>query len=149
MIFARRGGSWPPENILVPTGGASAASKAAEMAFAISDENSRVMLFHVVDPELAPTGSTSIHSSAGLRLELGYNMLGSVREIGESLGVSVTSEVHMGRGVVSSILARAEHDIDLMIVGTNVRSGSQRLYLGPKVERLVAESTCSMIIFNV
>ena len=63
--------------------------------------------------------------------------------------MSDATEVLMGDSTVPSIVDRAGHDIDLVILGTNIRAGSHRLYLGPKVERLLAEVPCSMIIFNV
>ncbi|MDH3190735.1 MAG: cation:proton antiporter, partial [Acidimicrobiia bacterium] len=149
MIFSSRTGNWPPSRIMVPTGGAAAASRAADLAFALCDQESQVLLFHVIDPESVTELATSKHSSPALRLELGHNVVNALREVGEELGVSVATEVLMGDGTVPSIVDRASHDVDLVILGTNIRAGSHRLYLGPKVERLLAEVPCSMIIFNV
>lgn len=149
MIFASRGGIWPPQKIMVPTGGAAPASRAADLAFALSDEETQVLLFHVIDPESSTFMSTSKQSSPAVRLDVGHSVVNALREVGEGMGVSVATEVLMGDSTVPAIVDRASHDIDLVILGTNIRAGSHRLYLGPKVERLLAEVPCSMIIFNV
>lgn len=149
MIFSSRSGTWPPNKIMVPTGGGAAASRAADLAFALSGEETQVLLFHVIDPDSATLVSTSQHSSPALQLDVGHSVVDALREVGEGLGVSVATEILMGERTVPSILDRAGREVDLVILGTNIRAGSHRLYLGPKVERLLAEVPCSMIIFNV
>jgi nucleotide-binding universal stress UspA family protein len=149
MIFSSRGSPWPPQRIMVPTGGASAASRAADLAFALSDDQSQVLLFHAVDPESATEMAMSLQTTPASRLEVGQGVVSALRAVGEGMGVSVATEVVMGSGVVDSIIERAAQDIDLLILGTNVRAGSHRLYLGSKVERLLVEAPCSTIVFNV
>ncbi|MEX0797630.1 MAG: cation:proton antiporter [Acidimicrobiia bacterium] len=149
MIFSSRGSQWPPRRIMVPTGGADAASRAADLAFALSDEHSQVLLFHSIDPESATEMAMSLQTTPASRLEVGHGVVSALRAVGERMGVSVATEVVMGSGVVDSILERAAQDIDLLIIGTNVRAGSHRLYLGSKVERLLVEAPCSTIVFNV
>ncbi|NJP04756.1 MAG: universal stress protein [Chloroflexaceae bacterium] len=36
----------------------------------------------------------------------------------------------------------------MIILGTNVRSGSQHLYLGRRVERILEHTPCPVIIIN-
>ncbi|MGH8945289.1 MAG: universal stress protein, partial [Acidimicrobiia bacterium] len=71
-----------------------------------------------------------------------------LREIGTQLGVNVATEVKMGGATVDVIVERAQDDVDLIVLGTGLRAGSPRLFLGPKVERLLAESPCSVIVLN-
>jgi len=149
VIFSSRGSQWPPLRIMVPTGGTAAASRAADLAFALSGEQSQVLLFHAIDPESSTAMSMSKQTTPASRLEVGQGVVSALRAVGEGMGVSVATEVVMGTGVVDSILERASQDIDLLILGTNVRAGSHRLYLGSKVERLLVESPCSTIVFNV
>jgi Kef-type K+ transport system membrane component KefB/nucleotide-binding universal stress UspA family protein len=149
VIFSSRGSHWPPVRIMVPTGGAGAASRAADLAFALSGEESQVLLFHAIDPESSTSMSMSKQTAPGSRLEVGQGVVSALRAVGEGIGVSVATEVVMGTGVVDSILERASQEIDLLILGTNVRAGSHRLYLGSKVERLLVEAPCSTIVFNV
>jgi Kef-type K+ transport system membrane component KefB/nucleotide-binding universal stress UspA family protein len=148
MIFSSRLGHWPPNRIMVPTGGSAAAHRAADLAFSISGESAQVLLFHVIDPEGATLTGTSLHSSAPVRLDMGHSVVDTLRKVGEEAGVSVVTEVVMGEAAVRSIVDRAGHEVDLLILGTNLRAGSSRLYLGPKVDRLLEEVPCSIIIFN-
>jgi Kef-type K+ transport system membrane component KefB len=149
VIFSSRGSQWPPLRIMVPTGGAAAASRAADLAFALGGEQSQVLLFHAIDPESSTAISISKQTTPASRLEVGQGVVSALRAVGEEMGVSVATEVVMGTSVVDSILERASQDIDLLILGTNVRAGSHRLYLGSKVERLLVEAPCSTIVFNV
>jgi nucleotide-binding universal stress UspA family protein len=38
---------------------------------------------------------------------------------------------------------------DLIILGTALRAGSERLYLGPRIERILSDVSCPVVIFNV
>jgi nucleotide-binding universal stress UspA family protein len=49
----------------------------------------------------------------------------------------------------AAILAFAEKNgMDLIILGTDLRPGSSRLFMGPRVERLLNKATCPVIVFN-
>jgi nucleotide-binding universal stress UspA family protein len=69
--------------------------------------------------------------------------------MGDTFGVSVATEVMIWNETTSGIISRAGSDIDLIVVGTSVRAGSRQLYLGPKVDRLLAEAPCPVIILNI
>lgn len=149
MVFSARGGNWPPRQIMVPTGGSDSASRAAEVAFAISPEDGQVLIFHVIDREASTQMSSSMKGSPAVRFDVGHSVVNALREMGEASGVAVSTEVIMSDTTVSAITERAGDGVDLLILGTNIRAGSSRLYLGPKVEQLLAEIPCSMIIFNI
>lgn len=150
MVLSARRGQWPPRQIMVPTGGSSPAARAADLAYALSYEAGQVLLFHVIDRDATTQMTHSMKGhGAPVRFDVGHSVVQSLREVGENLGVSVVSEVVMGDSTVSAISERAGNGIDLVILGTNVRAGSPRLYLGPKVEQLLTEIPCSMIVFNV
>ena len=149
LIVSHRGGQWPPRTIMVPTGGSGPASRAADLAFALAGETSQVVAFHAVEPDIAPGESVALQTSPAARLDVGHNLLNSLRSAGEGMGVAVATEIVMGTGIVDAIVARARQDVDLLVLGTNVRPASSRLYLGPKVERLLAEAPCTTIVFNV
>jgi nucleotide-binding universal stress UspA family protein len=44
-------------------------------------------------------------------------------------------------------LARRER-IDMIILGTDVRPASDRLFLGPRVERILGDAPCPVIVIN-
>ncbi|MGB7861149.1 MAG: universal stress protein, partial [Acidimicrobiia bacterium] len=147
MIISAGPGAWPPKRVLVPTAGSLAATRAAEFAFWMGDESTEIVIFHVVDPELALLPQTRENSLA-TPMDIGQSLMDDLRELGQRSGVQVTTEIVMGPRIVSAIVERARRDIDLIVVGTHVRPGSSRLYLGPKVERLLKEAPCTSLLLN-
>lgn len=49
----------------------------------------------------------------------------------------------------TAVAEAAGRAVDSTVVGTNVRAGSQRVYLDPRVERIVREAPCSTLILNI
>jgi Kef-type K+ transport system membrane component KefB/nucleotide-binding universal stress UspA family protein len=125
--------------ILVPTNGTVAARRAAELAFAIVDENSEIDGLHVVTPTLV--GATRDHS-AEVTAELAV--------VGDAMGKTPHMTVRRHATAETGILAYiAESDPDLVILGTEVRAGTTRLHLGPRVENLVRMAPCPVLVLNV
>lgn len=149
MVFTARDSEWPPRTILVPTGGGAAAANAARVAFEIAGPEATVVLFYVIDPETAAETGLGWQSSTTVRMGIAEDILNDLRRTGEMQGVEVATEVVMRGATTANIIERAGQDVDLMVVGTNVRAGTQRLYLGPRVERIVREAPCSTLIVNV
>lgn len=145
----RRTDGWSPRRILVPTNGTAAAQIAAEVAFALASPQDQVTVLNVVvdnGDSYAPVGSDAmVHS----RLGAGYQIVRELRRHGESLDLDVRAEVLLGREPESVILDFArDNEIDLMVLGTAVRAGTGRLFLGTRVERLLAESRCPVVVVN-
>lgn len=147
LVFTARTSSWPPDSILVPTDGGPAAASAAELAFTIAG-TARVVLYHFLDPDFAPEVAAGRATTTAVRMEIGQEIVNDLRKAGERHGVQVSTEVVMGGSMTANLVERAR-SVDLMIVGTNVRAGTQRLFLGPKLERLVRDTPCSTIVMNV
>jgi len=148
LVFTARSPRWPPRTILVPTGGSEPASRAAALTFALAGKETQVLLYHVIDPELATKMTAAQVGSVAVRVETGEGIVNELREMGMRLGVNVATEVTTGGTTVDNLVDRARRDVDLIVLGTGVRAGSSRLDLGPKVERLVAEAPCSVIVLN-
>jgi nucleotide-binding universal stress UspA family protein len=149
LVFMARSPRWPPRTILVPTGGSEPAARAATLAFSVAADETEVVLYHVVDPELATEISTAPAESVATRLEMGEGLVKELKDRGLQFGAKVATEVSMEGSTGDNLVARAHENVDLIVVGTHVRAGSSRLSLGPKVERLVTESPCSVIVLNV
>ena len=149
LVFTARRPRWPPRTILVPTGGSEPAARAAALAFALAGEETQVLLYHVIDPEFATEMSAARAGSVAVRMEIGEGIVNELREKGAGLGVQVATEVTMGGSMVDNLVERARDDVDLIVLGTGVRAGSPRLFLGPKVERLLSHAPCSVIVLNV
>ena len=148
MVFTARGGDWPPRTIMVPTGGSHGAARAADLAFALAGPETTVLLFHVVDPETGNELGVGRSSSTAVRMGIGQEIVGELRRAGEAAGADVVSEIVMGGAMTDNIVDRAGNDVDLIVLGTSVRVASQRLFLGPRVERIIRDSPCSVVVFN-
>jgi len=149
LVFTARSPRWPPRTILVPTGGSEPASRAAALAFSVASDETEVLLYHVVDPELTTESPTLDAGSVATRMRIGEGMVSELKQVGLQLGAKVATEVSMEGKTVDNLVNRARRSVDLIILGTEVRADSTRLSLGPKVERLVIESPCSVIVLNV
>jgi Kef-type K+ transport system membrane component KefB len=148
LVFRAGKRPWPPSRIMVPSGGTTAARKAAELAFALAQDQAEVLALHVVDTASTTGMATGRSSSPAVRLDIGQEVVDDIRQLGETFGVTVVTEVMISNETTSGIVDRAREGVDLIVVGTAVRAGTQRLYLGPRVEQLVNEAPCPVIILN-
>ncbi len=142
--------NWALGRILVPTNGSQAARSAAELAFSlVGGEDEIVIVLNVVTPT-----SSVYHldaDGAGLERQLGsaHQNVNELRELGQARGVRVDAKVRLGSDPENVILeiARLEN-IDLIMLGTNIRPVSDRLFLGPRVERILERAPCPVLILN-
>jgi Kef-type K+ transport system membrane component KefB/nucleotide-binding universal stress UspA family protein len=141
---------WSPNRVLVPSNGSMASRRAAEVAFAIADNGDReVTILQVVEEER----STYVLDASGALLERqkrnAQESVEKLRELGALRGVPATAEVAVGDAPEAVILQTArERSVDLIVLGTNVAVGSERLYLGPRVERILSNAPCPVIVVN-
>lgn len=129
------------KRILVPTDGSATAVEATKVAIALAKcfaADSVVALFvgpgRVEDP-LEYTSQEQMegvkHSTAGLDV---------ARKLGEKNGVKVTA-VHRDGSVGNEILAAAkEHEVDMIVIGSEGRTGFKRLALGSVAESVMKEA---------
>ncbi len=141
---------WSPSRILVPTNGTEASKNAAELAFSLAtDANDEVVILHAVADE---SDGYVLDASGDLlerRLETGRHIVNELRELGETADVRVDTEIRQGPNADTVILETAEErNIDLIVLGTSVRSGTSRLFLGPRVERILRNAACPVLVFN-
>lgn len=141
---------WEPERILVPTNGSTESRNAAELAFFIakSDRNKEVIALNVITNELSPV-QNSKEAYIQTRKQFANEAVNELKKLGEAFEVKTEALVRQGNSVEEVITDMAESNaIDLIIVGTNVRPGSNRLYLGPRVESILQMASCPVIVFN-
>lgn len=144
-------GEWTPRRILVPTNGSQASRNAAEVAFQLAENVDEGHVFIVnVATGLASTSAGGISSASAQRLVgQAYEIVASLRRLGESLGVETETDVRIGQRIEPLVGQVAErHSIDLMVVGTDLKPGSDRLFLGPRVESLIKSSPCPVVVIN-
>lgn len=140
---------WPPKSILVPTNGSTASRHAAEVAFTLAKgSHTRVKLLNVVG-ETANGGRYDSERAHERRYNHAHRIVDSLRELGESQEVYAEAEVRVGPSTAEVILEVAQKQaFDLIVLGTDLRPGSERLFLGPSVETILDKTPCPVIIYN-
>ncbi|HVR43489.1 MAG TPA: cation:proton antiporter [Thermoanaerobaculia bacterium] len=139
---------WQLRRILVPTNGAPAARRAAEVAFALATEpEHEVVVMNVATRETSPLDTDGSYFRR--QVSSGRGIVEELRALGEAQKVSTAAEVRVGRNPDRVILDVArEREIDLIVIGTDIRPGSQRLFLGPRVERILNNAPCPVLVVN-
>lgn len=141
---------WAPKRILVPSNGSLASQRAAEVAFALATTGDEIVtILRVVEENRSSYRLDSSGMLIARHLNVAHRTVEQIRKIGEMQGVETIAEVRVGDEPETTILniARAD-EIDLIILGTSVSAGSERLYLGPRVERIVNNAPCPVIVVN-
>lgn len=139
---------WQPYRILVPTDGSPASRRAAELAFSFAGPDTAVTVLHVVPSELSPVISVT-ETGPVQALDLAHEIVSEVRDRGLELGVATTTMVEMGPAVEEAIIEAARQlGSDLVMLGTSARTGTRRLYLGPRVERVLTGCPCPVAVLN-
>lgn len=140
---------WRPSRILVPTNGSLASKRAAEVAFGIAyHEHDQVHILNVV--ESRPDSPLDLEGSLReRRLTFAHQTVEELKKLGESLKVNTFTEIEIGQDPDTVILKMSkENNFDLIILGTDIRPGSDKLYLGPRVERILNNCTCPVLVVN-
>jgi Kef-type K+ transport system membrane component KefB len=141
---------WRPGRILVPTNGSLASKRAAEIAFGIAfDAHDEVHILNVVESKISFASLDVDGTSKERRLTFAHQTVEELKKLGESLNVNTFTEVEIGEDPDKVILKISkENDFDLIILGTDIRPGTDKLYLGPRVERILKNSTCPVLVIN-
>jgi Kef-type K+ transport system membrane component KefB len=138
---------WVSGPILVPTNGTLAARQAAEFAFRIAGEDDLVIILNVVrewqDPHRAG------RYNAAQQYETSQDIVGELAGIGQAQGVRTLPLVRSGAEADEVILSvAADLNCALCILGTDIRPGSDRLFLGPRVEQILDGAPCPVLVLN-
>lgn len=137
------------DDLLIPTDGSEAAAAAIEHGVSIASRyDATVHALYVLDETRGGGGLLGADvrgAGRGLHAE-GRRALDTVTEAGETAGVEVTTTLR--RDVPhEGILGYAdEHGIDLIVIGTNGRSGVGRLLFGSITERVSRTSDAPVLV---
>ncbi len=140
--------NWQLRRILVPTNGAPAARRAAQVAFALAaGADDEVTIVNVA---MRDASELDVDDSLFRRqMNSAHGIVDELRTLGEAQNVRVAAEVRVGASPETAILeVAAERRIDLILLGTDVRPGSPRLFLGPRVERILNNAPCPVMVVN-
>jgi Kef-type K+ transport system membrane component KefB/nucleotide-binding universal stress UspA family protein len=144
------GANWPPRRLLVPTNGSVASRHAADVASLLASEaNEEVIVLNVAEQRGGLSGYGALAGSATREMDARRRFVDELVERGRAYDVATRGTVTVGSEVDSVILETARRErIDLIVVGTDVRPGSDRLFLGPRVERILYDAPCPVIVIN-
>jgi Kef-type K+ transport system membrane component KefB len=143
-------GRWPPRRILVPTNGSQAARHAGEIGFALAGHGEQVIVLHVLAEQSHPYRFKPDEGAAEVRMNTAREIVRELQALGEAHGASVSGRVERGPDPETVILDLVEAEqVDLIVMGTDVRPGSERLFLGPRVERILGGAPCPVLVVNV
>ena len=124
------------ENILVPSDGSKGASGAVEHALGIAAEyGATVHGLYVIEPVYAVETRTEKLVDA-MRAE-GKRAVAEVAEMADDRGLESVTAVRTGPPHTELLDYAAEHDIDLIVMGTHGRTGLNRFLLGSVTEKVV------------
>jgi nucleotide-binding universal stress UspA family protein len=139
---------WPPRRLLVPTNGSASSRHAAEVAFLLAtEEDEEVFLLSIVQRRQFYYG---LGTAAGeVEHEARDQIVKELVEFGKAQGARARGAVEMDVDVDTGILEVARREgTDLILMGTDVRPGSDRLFLGPRVEHILKNAPCPVVIIN-
>jgi Kef-type K+ transport system membrane component KefB/nucleotide-binding universal stress UspA family protein len=142
---------WSPYRVLVPTNGSIAAKHAADLAFSLTAaEKGEVVVFHVLEESESPYHLRAAHTADGQNgFRVAQEIVGELKSVGDTRGVPTETVIERRTSPGAAIIEMAEKNgIDLIVLGTDLRPGSTRLFMGPRVERLLANAPCPVIVFN-
>ena len=124
------------DHILIPTDGSETASEAAERGIQLADEQgATVHVLYVVQRVQGTDGATGIVMEA--MREAGERTVGEVAEQAEANGLDATTEVTVGTPHREILEYVESNDIDLVVMGTQGRTGVGRYLLGSVTEKVV------------
>ena len=137
------------DTILVPVSGSHASREAAELAFRIASDQDIVVLLQVVatgGDDAARIGSAS---SEQRRMKTATEIVDGLADVARAQGVRTLPIVragvdveHVGREVDEEVSTGMD------VLGTAVRAGSGRLFLGPRVEWMLENIRCPVLVYN-
>lgn len=153
MVVQARGVSedWSPKKILVPTNGSLASRNAAQLAFLLcSSEDETVGFLNVLEKDVRRNWRDEIYDENFKRqMETSLRIVEELRELAETMGVKATVAAEVGTEPETTIVEIAARDhFDLIILGTDVRPASERLFLGPRVETILKTAPCPVVVLN-
>lgn len=146
------------EDILVPTDGSDAATKAAVHGFGLAKwHNATVHLLYVVDePPTGTTGGTGVFGEAGVTVslvdvgpileEMGSQAVDDLASLAEELNVEAATAVLSGRPDGAIRRFADDRGVDLIVMGTRDRSSVDRLLHRSVTDRVLRSTDVPVLV---
>lgn len=142
---------WSPRRILVPVNGSAPSRNAAQLAFQLADKDTVVIILNVIEEQRRGLSGIFANPFRMTRLEqIQRDIVEEIAAMGEIFETKAEHEVVFARAYDREVLRYAQaNQIDLILMGTSVRSGPTRLFLGSRVENIVLQAECPVAVLNV
>lgn len=149
LVHGQADENWMPRHVLIATNGSTASKRAAEVGFALAGPEGEAVLMQVVERTSVDFRFDATGELYNRQYTIAERGIDELRELGELQQVSTSAEVRGHRSPDQAIVERArELSVDLIVLGTSIRVGGERLYLGPRVERILANAPCPVVVVN-
>lgn len=140
---------WQPRRVLIATNGSTAARRAAEVGFALAAPDGEAVILQVVEQAMNDYRFDATGAILQRQQTNAGRAVDELRELGGLQGVLTSAEVVTSRSPDQAIVEHAKNlGVDLIVLGTSISVGSERLYLGPRVERILANASCPVLVVN-
>ncbi|WP_123624438.1 universal stress protein [Halorubrum sp. CSM-61] len=130
---------YPYRNVLVPTDGSERANDALDRALTLADRAGATV--HVLNVVAVGAVGQEGYSGVDALVEGAEETVAEAAATAEAAGVEVTETVEVASSAARGIEAYVdENDVDLVVMGTQGRTGVERYLLGSVAERTVRTS---------
>ena len=137
------------QKILVPTDGSDYSIHAAEYAIGVAKgHDAQIMVVYVLD-EVVIDRFTKITEREDIERELkidGQRYINYILGLAEKEGVKATSLIAKGRPFEQVVHLANGLNMDLIVMGTYGRRGSERILIGSVAERVIEYVNCPVLV---
>lgn len=137
-------------HILVPTVGTNDSKNAVEVAATIAAQTGALMtLVHVINLRQVEYILYDAKETIRPAMELAEQIVEQQAEIGRSLGAKINVRILKGSSADREILRFAQSQgVDLIILGSNLRMVTGRVFFGHGVDRILNHANCPVAVIT-
>jgi len=139
------------KKILIPTDGSDYSIRASEYGLGIAKLlGAEILVVYVIDEVvLDQVSKLSQHDVVEAELKKdGQRYIKFVIDLAQKEGIKSGSLITEGRPFEQILHLAKEFNIDLIVMGTYGRRGTDRILLGSVAERVIEYSTCPVIVIK-
>lgn len=140
---------WQLKRFLVPTNGSISSRNAAELAYFTAAPEDPVTILNVIARDKNYWGNFIYNKSHNIQAIIAKSLVDELVELAKLYKIKAEGRVKIANDVDAEILKTSNDEkVDLLILGTEIKPASERLFLGPSVERILHEATCPVVVIN-
>ncbi len=137
------------KKILIPIDGSDHSTRAAELGVSVAKlVGAQVMIFYVIDTvvlDQIAKGSEREDVERELKQD-GERYINYVLKLAEKQNVKADSLLGKGRPFEQVVNLAKRLDMDLIVMGTYGRRGSDRILIGSVAERVIEYASCPVLV---